>query len=694
VNTRILRSLTFVFILALAALLAACASGSARHTQQSLAPDIQAQLDSLQVPQGVDPQVFVQLKDELARQLALRGKAASTPPTGAANAPANVHFTDEGGGNYALRWEYRNTGDYDQNGTVGVADITPIAMHFGHAIGTDGMDAVIHPGPTGSVGVSDVTAIAMNYGVDVAHYVVTSSPTETGSYSTYVMSPFSDGVSGSGGWKEFAAVSAYDPALWYKVYPEDLSGNPGQECAPLQVASIGTPPTITGVSPQTGQSGTSFSPVVTYTGDTATYAYWDFGGGGAPDTITNISPTTTLGAAGSYSASVTLTNGAGSDTFNFTLVVTAAPTWNTYQLLSASLVGDFISFSLINGKPALALIEQSTGYLDYMRATASVPASLSDWASNTFADPDNAKWYTGDLSLIEDGLGYPVILAWDSTSGSGEVAVGSSLTPSGAGDWSVSAMAGPIDEVGTLAIVHGQLGATYKTPGGLYYAETTTYPPASPADWVSTLIDPTSGVGSNSKLKFNAEDDRLYVFSYNPIQGSLNTARCPWASRGIAGLWVDYISSSSTGDSSGANFDFGFDPAPGSNNMYYIYTQVTVGFDYLNGVLGYEGISDIGTYTFGSVAYGSANYGQMCSLAFGGGKVMCTYRSPDQTQLIYNSSNYTTNIAPLGWAPQTVPDGGPSSQILDTNLLVYNNTDVLIVYGRPEGIYFATLPLT
>ena len=170
------RYLALILLTLTMLIFAACSSRSTHDRQAS--QDFQSQLAALQTPQGVDTAVFAQLKDELARQLAQRGKAASTPPTGAANTPANVHFTDESGGNYTLHWEYRNIGDYDQNGTVGVTDITPIAMHFGHN-GVDGLDDVIDVDGNG-VGVSDITPIARNYGVEFDHYGIEWATAETG----------------------------------------------------------------------------------------------------------------------------------------------------------------------------------------------------------------------------------------------------------------------------------------------------------------------------------------------------------------------------------------------------------------------------------------------------------------------------------------------------------------------------------
>jgi hypothetical protein len=171
------RNTLTVILLITMALLASCAAPRNAARDASGSTGVQAQLSALQPPQGSDPRVFQLLKDELARQLAQNGsKSASAPPDPAntANDIADLRLELVGASDWTLTWHYRNVGDYDQNGIIGVADITPIAMHFGHDPGTDAMDEVIHPGP-GKVGVTDITAIAMNYGMNVAGYAVMTS---------------------------------------------------------------------------------------------------------------------------------------------------------------------------------------------------------------------------------------------------------------------------------------------------------------------------------------------------------------------------------------------------------------------------------------------------------------------------------------------------------------------------------------
>jgi len=84
-------------------------------------------------------------------------------------------------------------------------------------------------------------------------------------------------------------------------------------------------PTIESVEPEGGMAGSevTFGALVSGDGELA-YA-WDFGGGADPDTSDEASPTVTLGAAGEYEASLTVTNDWGEDTFEFTLTIEGWP---------------------------------------------------------------------------------------------------------------------------------------------------------------------------------------------------------------------------------------------------------------------------------------------------------------------------------------------------------------------------------
>ncbi len=165
-------------LLILAAIFASCggANNAVRTPATSAAQNgALEKLQSLPIPEGADPAVFQMLRDELTRQLAQNGwKSASAPPDPAkpGNDVADLALAPDGT-DWALEWTFKSLGDYDQNGAVGVSDITPLAAHFGHNA-ADALDALIDLDQNG-VGVSDVTAIAQNFGVTVGGYAVMQS---------------------------------------------------------------------------------------------------------------------------------------------------------------------------------------------------------------------------------------------------------------------------------------------------------------------------------------------------------------------------------------------------------------------------------------------------------------------------------------------------------------------------------------
>jgi hypothetical protein len=149
---------------------------------QSLS-DALAQLDALPVPADVKPEVFLQLKAALKSALTTNNqlpttRIVSTPPTGEANRVNDLAIADNGDGTYSLTWHYRNLGDYNQDGVVGVADITPLAVHYGETWTTgqeNSIAAVVDGSGNNKVDIADVTPIAMNFACSVDHYTIEAS---------------------------------------------------------------------------------------------------------------------------------------------------------------------------------------------------------------------------------------------------------------------------------------------------------------------------------------------------------------------------------------------------------------------------------------------------------------------------------------------------------------------------------------
>ncbi len=187
--------------------------------------DALAEIDAYPTPDGVDAELFAELKDALEEALLTQvesrlssrdskdrsgglqattpliaqpgdcassvvsttARFVSTPPTGESNLVDDLELIDDGG-TYTLTWSYRNSGDYDQNGTVGISDITPIAMHYGETYDpTDEncIQAVVDGSCNYAVDIADITPIAMNFGVDCAGYRIQGGNTPEGTFTSF-----------------------------------------------------------------------------------------------------------------------------------------------------------------------------------------------------------------------------------------------------------------------------------------------------------------------------------------------------------------------------------------------------------------------------------------------------------------------------------------------------------------------------
>jgi hypothetical protein len=209
-------------------------------------------------PANVDASVFDQLKAAFVTALEACGtqRFVSAPPAGEENSVTDLAVNDVGGGAYTLTWTYRNLGDYDLNGEVGIPDITPIAQNYlansTDGTGNDAQENWIDGSGDGEVGIPDITPIAQNYLSNVAGYNIygTNSlsdpwtPVGTGIEITAL----EEGV--------FPPVITFDLASkdyeLYKVVPRDSTGAEG---ADSNTARLQGPIEITGFSKASGMPG-------------------------------------------------------------------------------------------------------------------------------------------------------------------------------------------------------------------------------------------------------------------------------------------------------------------------------------------------------------------------------------------------------------------------------------------------------
>lgn len=158
---------------------------AANHIDSNWITSAIEEINELGPPLNVEPQVFAELKRYLSEALLARAedKNICGIPVGNANVPRSVEVTLEQSGDITVSWRGRNAGDYDNNGTVSIPDITPLALNYGAnpridelgvPIPEEGNEylANIDGDANGTIGLSDVTPIAMHYGATLTGYRV------------------------------------------------------------------------------------------------------------------------------------------------------------------------------------------------------------------------------------------------------------------------------------------------------------------------------------------------------------------------------------------------------------------------------------------------------------------------------------------------------------------------------------------
>ncbi|MCD6282944.1 PKD domain-containing protein [bacterium] len=283
------------------------------------------QLEKLPCPEGVEVTLWDELKEALKEALA---KAASMPPTGATNRIDDLACSLNGDGTYTLTWHYRNLGDYDQSGIVGISDITPLAIHFGEDTAPE--NEWIDGDSDGRVHISDITPIAMYFGANVHHYSIQGSHFFSSQFIEVAQLVFPESTPNDARFAFEQSLGAEPEYLYWRIVPVDDEGNPGDASNVAQVSAAPPPAVrILSVNPLGGVTGTEVTFSAVISGEAPFDYEWDFGGGATPNQPSGISDQVsaqvTLGAVDAYDASLSVENAEGSAVKHFTLTVTAEP---------------------------------------------------------------------------------------------------------------------------------------------------------------------------------------------------------------------------------------------------------------------------------------------------------------------------------------------------------------------------------
>ncbi len=144
------------------------------------------------------------------------------------------------------------------------------------------------------------------------------------------------GDANADGMVDYADLLAYDNVLgllrgapgYIPFYDSDLDGVINEaDASAVGYFFNGIPPwpKVLSVAPAGGYTGQELTLGAEIEGQEVLTYTWDFGGGASPNTSSAVAPQVTLGAQGSYSAQLTLSNALGTDMYSFTLSVGPRP---------------------------------------------------------------------------------------------------------------------------------------------------------------------------------------------------------------------------------------------------------------------------------------------------------------------------------------------------------------------------------
>jgi len=410
----VLRSAEIALITIISALVLGTCAGSGRRAvvqpQDRVAPPVQAaddesldkalmELEGMQCPEGVDEKLWGELKDALEEALndscragiyprrsatGMDGGGHKWPPysegirfvsTPPGDRVSDLALTDHFDATYTLEWRYRNLGDYDQNGTVGISDITPLAIHYNEEVPEEdkelrnSIQAVVDGSGNGIVDIADITPIAMNYGTCCAEYSIRSSLSNPESIEdTEEVGAAPITLAEGEDRKTFSVEISEEPRTYIAVAPMDAAKTPGELSNVLTIPNH--PPVaqllanpIEGDAPldvSFDASGSSDidGPIVSYE--------WDWEGDGVYDHDSGNVPTAehTYDIAQVYDPRVRVTdehNGTGTAS-----VEVWAGEWHIFIAVDDT-SAIFANLELVNGHPAVSYIHMEE--LMYVRAT-------------------------------------------------------------------------------------------------------------------------------------------------------------------------------------------------------------------------------------------------------------------------------------------------------------------------------------
>jgi len=211
--------------------------GASRGIRSYTIQEIVKDADSLLPACHLCTKTYELLKEEFIRLVRSQfvGKLVATPPIGTRNKVSDLSITGIGDGLFSVAWSYVNIGDYNQDGIVDVADVSPLAEHFGErkngGVFPHPQDFVIDGNKDGVIDVGDIAPIAENIFSEVMGYIIEGSDDSQGEFSEIRRVAFADAIKGN---IVTFAVQVENPPKYLRVVPFDSAGSRGEASEPAE----------------------------------------------------------------------------------------------------------------------------------------------------------------------------------------------------------------------------------------------------------------------------------------------------------------------------------------------------------------------------------------------------------------------------------------------------------------------------
>lgn len=182
---------------------------------------------------------------------AFSARAASKAPSAPGNAVDDLIITSQTALSVDLQWTEHHVGDYDNNGEVNIADMTPVGMFFNATVATsDDPDfaRMVDGDSNGEVNLADLTPIGSNYGSVLTGYVLYTDPEGTQAIGSGVTVLRADQSPETG-----------TPLVYHYTAPLD-GGSPSFNVRPVNGAELGTPGPQSNIAEVVSQDGPPLAP--------------------------------------------------------------------------------------------------------------------------------------------------------------------------------------------------------------------------------------------------------------------------------------------------------------------------------------------------------------------------------------------------------------------------------------------------